>query len=192
MPRRFSIRYPPLQCSISEVRLRSGLASWEEGEPGESNIWLDSVDEAGLIMFDNWYDRPESFAILIRKLPNDSAGADIATTPTGTQSLPEVLDMFKNQMRQGLRTDRISRFLRSGVSASVALRPGTVSGEKRFLVDVSLKPTRGVLQWPSPAKGGVAQHVDHPEDRIVDQIKTYAPLRPSSYIERMTNATLAS
>jgi len=34
-PRRFSIRYPWPTFTISEVRLRSGLASWEEGDYGE-------------------------------------------------------------------------------------------------------------------------------------------------------------
>jgi hypothetical protein len=181
-PRRFSIRYPASHCTISEVRLRSGLASWEEGEPGESGIWLDSADEAAVLIFRTHYERyPEkSFAVLLRKFSNDSAGVDIAI-PETYQDLSEILDLFKEQMR-GLRTDRIAKCLSTGVAVSAALRPRAVSGEKQFLVDIRFGDRlRGT---PTGLAIGLAKAVDHQECKILDQIRGYAPLRPSPRIDR--------
>jgi hypothetical protein len=178
-PRRFSIRYPASLCTISEVRLRSGLASWEEGEPGESGIWLDSTDEAAVLMFRTYYKRyrEESFAVLLRKLSDDSAGMYIAA-PETYQDLSEILDLFKEQMSEGLRTDRIDKHLRTGFIVSAALRPRAVCGEKQFLVKVSLRTT----MWPFTGletEQGPAKAVNYRECKIVDQIRGYEPLRLS-------------
>jgi hypothetical protein len=190
-PRRFSIRYPASSCTISEVRLRSGLASWEEGEPGECGIWLDSVDEAAVMMFNVCHrGRPkDSFAILLRMLSDDSARVDIAT-PTTDQGLSEVLDLFKKQVHQGLRTDRIFRYSTRWL-VSAALRPRAVSGEKQFLVDVKVSGAgddllRSYRPVAGPAKPADHQDCsDHQEYRIVDQISGYAPLRLSPQIDRV-------
>jgi hypothetical protein len=187
-PRRFTIRYPASRCTISEVRLRSGLASWEEGEPGESRIWLDSVDEAAVMTFRTHHKRyrEESFAVLLRKLPDDSAGVDIAT-PATYQDLSEILDLFKEQMNEGLRTDRIAKYLKTGVLVSVALRPRAVSGVKQFLVVVSLVTGSGLPRsfTSFTTEQGGAKPADHQECRILDEIKGYAPLRLSPQIDRV-------
>jgi hypothetical protein len=193
-PRRFSIRYPASRCTISEVCLRSGLAGWEEGEPGESGIWLDSVDEAAVLIFRTYHKRyrEESFAVLRRKLSDDSAGVDIAT-PATYQDLSEILDLFKEHAGKGLRTDRIAKYLKTGVLASVALRPRAVSGEKQFLVDVCLLTADSGLPRSFTSfttKQGPAKAVSHQECRTVDQIRGYEPLRPSSH-ERNFKAGLA-
>ena len=44
--------------------------------------------------------REESFAVLLRKLSDDSAGVDIAT-PATYQDLSEILDLFKEQAGKG-------------------------------------------------------------------------------------------
>ena len=182
-PRRFSIRYPARNITISEVRLRSGLASWEEGEPGESGIWLDSADEAAVLMFRIFYNRywEESFAVLLRKLPDDSAGVDIAI-PETYQGLSEVLDLFKEQMSEGLRTDRITKSLNTGVAVSAALRPRAVSGEKQFLVDISFDTGRPGRLTDLATGQEAAKAIGHQECKILDQIRGYAPLRPSPQI----------
>jgi hypothetical protein len=183
-PRRFSIRYPASLCTISEVRLRSGLASWEEGEPGESRIWLDSTDEAAVLMFRTDYERyrEESFAVLLRKLPDDSAGVYMAI-PDTYQGLSKILDSIKEQMSEGLRTDRIDKYSRRGFRVSAALRPRAVSGEKQFLVDISL--TAGWPRTGFETKQGPAKAVNHRDCKIVDQIRGYVPLRLSPQIGKV-------
>jgi hypothetical protein len=187
-PRQFSVRYPAPRCTISEVRLRSGLASWREGEPGECAIWLDSVDEAAVITFRTYHKRyrEESFAVLLRKLSDDSAGVDIAT-PATYQDLPEILDLFKEQMSEGLRTDKIAKYLKTGVLVSVTLRPRAVSGVKQFLVNVSLVTGSGLPRsfTSFTTEQGATKSVDHQECEILDQIKGYAPLRLSPQIDRV-------
>jgi len=188
-PRRFSIKYPASLCTISEVRLRSGLASWEEGEAGESGIWLDSTDEAAVLMFRTYSKRyrEESFAVLLRKLSDDSAGVYMAI-PNTYQNLSEILDLFKEQMSEGLRTDRIDKYLLTGLTVSAALRPRAVSGEKQFLVDVSLGTAVDDLPRPFTGfetKRGPAKAVNHRECKIVDQIRGYVPLRLSPQIDKV-------
>jgi hypothetical protein len=192
-PRRFSIRYPSSRFFIYEVRLRSGLAGWEEGEPGESGIWLDSVDEAAVILFDVYGKRyrEEGFAIFVRKLPDDSAGVDLAID-FAYHDLSEVLGLFKEQMRPGLRTDQVYRHLATGALISVTLTPMAVSGEKQFLVDVRVLDTHSDYPRTFPAKAGAAKHIDDQQHKIEDQVQGYAPLRPSSPLGASSKATVAS
>ena len=181
-PRRFVIKYPSPQCTISEVRLRSGLAGWEEGESGECVIWLDNTDEAAFIVFD--FSFPFSSIdggrcpILLRKFSDDSAGIYVLDN-SRKRNLLESLASFKKQMRTGLPKDRVSIFLRYDVSLSAKLRLEVISGEKQFAVTLYFDRSEKRFQWPSKAILATANHADDQENKILDQIQGYVPLRPS-------------
>jgi hypothetical protein len=185
-PRRFSITYPSNLCSILEVRLHSGLAGWEGREPGECAIWLDSVDEAAMIIFNYWYKMINIvFAILLRSLPDDSACVDIAASVVGesisAETVSELSNLFKEQMRRGLRkTDRISRLLATGHSISIKVIPRAVSREKQFLVEVSINHF-GQLPWLALHKETALEHLDEQENKIIDCLKLYTAMHPSSF-----------
>jgi hypothetical protein len=140
-PRRFSIRYPWPTFTISEVRLRSGLASWEEGDFGECAVWLDRADEAALIVFNLLYIKGDKHymragdrcSILLMKLPNDSARADLAAVNALNLTGTGFLNLFERQMSTEHPTDQISRYLnplQRSVSLSVKVRPELFSGNK--------------------------------------------------------------
>ena len=56
----------------------------------------------------------EQCSILLTKLPNDSAMADLAVTTAAT-NLTGFLNIFKGQMSTESPTDQISRYLRPAV-----------------------------------------------------------------------------
>lgn len=173
-PRRFAISYPPSLFGVSEVRIRSGLAGWEEGEePGECAVWLDTADEVAVVVFNVFSDKDVQFMLLLRRLRDDSARAGL----WAVRETPEHIKTWT--LRSLLRLSSADRTSAGLILAAV--RPRAVSGEKQFLVDVSFGE-QNYLRWYLSTEDQETMYDNDQLEKLVDQIQAYTPLRPSSQI----------